>query len=97
MAIAEIALFHIKDDKVDEFVDLAVTYAPRFVAEAGAQSFEVWRSLDILTDVHVVIDWESVEAHTKRAPATAAFQEWVAAANPLSATAPTVYHIEKVA
>lgn len=96
MPIVEIALFHIKPDKVDEFIAAAESFAPSFVEGTGATFWETWRSLDKQDDVHCVIGWESVEAHTIEAPKTTAYQEWVRIAEPMYAKEPTVYHLEQV-
>ncbi len=97
MPIAEIALFHIQEDQVEAFIAAAVDFAPRFIAGTGAHYWETWRSLDVPTDVHCVIGWDSVEAHTVEAPKTAAYQEWVAIASPMYSRECTVYHVERAA
>lgn len=94
--IHEIATLTIDPARAAEF-EAAVTQArPHFEAAGGFVSFALRRSIESPERYHLVVGWESVEAHMVDFRESEGFQAWRALASPFFTAPPSVEHVAQV-
>lgn len=94
--IHEIATLTIDPARAIEF-EAAVTAArPHFEAAKGFLSFGLRRSIENPERYHLIIGWESVEAHMVDFRESEGFQAWRALASPFFIAPPLVEHVARV-
>jgi quinol monooxygenase YgiN len=96
MSIYEIAEFTITPGESENFAAQVKESVPIFQAAEGCLGLRLERAVDVADRFLLVIDWETVEHHTKVFTTTDAFDAFVAAVSPLYAEDPRVYHTESL-
>jgi quinol monooxygenase YgiN len=92
MPVWEIAEFAVVGGKEDEFATSVLGFEPVFLGFEGCTAFQLQRSVDVPGRFVLLIEWETVEHHTEKAPTTDGFKSFVAAVEPMWAEAPRVFH-----
>lgn len=91
--ITEIADFAVLADRQEQFAD-AVRDGLALVAETpGFRTARLTRSIETPTRYVLLIEWDSVEAHTVGFRGSANFPKWRAIVGPFFDGAPTVEHV----
>jgi quinol monooxygenase YgiN len=96
MPVWEIAEFAIEPGKEERFEKTVLEFASVFEGFEGCTALQLQKSVDVDSRFLLLIEWESVEHHTEKAPTTDGFKAFVAAVEPLYAEAPRVYHTQVV-
>lgn len=94
--IHEIATLTIDPARAAEFEAAVSAARAHFEAAKGFISFALDRSVETPERYHLVIGWESVEAHMVDFRESDGFQQWRALASPFFVTAPSVEHVVRV-
>ncbi len=94
--IHEIATITIDPSRAAEFEAAVAQARPHFETAKGFVSFALQRSIEIPERYHLVVGWESVDAHMVDFRASAGFQAWRALASPFFAATPSVEHVVRV-
>lgn len=93
--IHEIATLTIDPAKAAEFEAAVAAARPHFEAAKGFLSFALDRSIETPGRYHLVIGWESVEAHMVDFRESDGFQAWRALASPFFTAPPSVEHVSR--
>lgn len=94
--VTEIADFRVLADRQEEFAD-AVREGLRYVSDTpGFRSARLTRSVETPTRFVLLIEWDSVEAHTVGFRESENFPRWRAVVGPFFDGAPTVEHVDEV-
>ena len=94
--VTEIADFTVLADKQEQFAD-AVREGLRFVSDTpGFRSARLTRSIETPTRFVLLIEWDSVEAHTVGFRESENFGRWRGVVGPFFDGAPTVEHANDV-
>ncbi|MDN5857491.1 MAG: antibiotic biosynthesis monooxygenase [Pseudonocardia sp.] len=92
--ILEIAEFRVLADRADEF-PAAVEHGLQYVAATpGFRTARLTRSIESPSRFVLLIEWDTVEAHTKAFRESANFGKWRSVVGPFFDGAPTVEHAE---
>jgi heme-degrading monooxygenase HmoA len=92
--VTEIADIRVLAERQEEFAD-AVRKGLGFVSgTSGFRSARLTRSVETPTRFVLIIEWDSVEAHTVGFRQSEAFGRWRAVVGPFFDGAPTVEHVE---
>jgi heme-degrading monooxygenase HmoA len=95
--ITEIADFRVVADKQEEFAD-AVREGVAIVADTpGFIRARLTRSIENPSRFVLLIDWETVEAHTVEFRESERFARWRAVVGPFFDGAPHVEHVTEIA
>ncbi len=94
--IHEIATITIDPARAADFEAAVAAARPHFEAAAGFVSFGLKRSIEAPERYHLVVGWESVEAHMVDFRESEGFQHWRALASPFFVGAPSVEHVATV-
>ena len=94
--ILEIAQVEIKPGMEAEFEAGIGRAAEIFRVAAGCRSFDVRRSVEHPQRYRLLIEWETLEAHTKDFTGSQAWQDYRAIVSPCFASPPAVEHTERV-
>ncbi|MCJ2183609.1 antibiotic biosynthesis monooxygenase [Novosphingobium sp. 1949] len=94
--IHEIATLIIDPATAPEFEAAVLAAKPHFEAAKGFVSFALERSIETAGRYHLVVGWESVEAHTVDFRESDGFAAWRALAGPFFVAPPSVEHVAKV-
>ena len=94
--ILEIAQVEIKPGMEAEFEAGIGRAAEIFRVAAGCRSFDVRRSVEHPQRYRLLIEWETLEAHTKDFTGSQAWQDYRAIVSPCFAGSPSVEHTERV-
>ena len=94
--IHEIATITIDPARAADFEAAVAAARPYFEAAKGFVSFALDRSIESPERYHLVVGWESVEAHMVDFRESDGFQSWRALASPFFAAPPSVEHVGKV-
>lgn len=94
--IHEIATLTIDPAQAGPFEAAVAAARPHFEAAKGFVSFGLERSIECPERYHLVIGWESVEAHMIDFRESEGFQAWRTLASPFFVAPPSVEHIAKV-
>jgi heme-degrading monooxygenase HmoA len=94
--VTEIADFTVLAGSQETFAD-AVREGLKFVAETpGFRGARLTRSIETPTRFVLMIEWDSVEAHTVGFRGSENFPRWRAVVGPHFDGAPTVEHVDEV-
>ncbi len=94
--VTEIADFRVVADRQDEFAD-AVREGLTFAAETpGFRTATLTRSIETPTRFVLLIEWDTVEAHTVGFRESENFGKWRALVGPFFDGAPNVEHVESL-
>ncbi len=94
--VTEIADFTVLADKQEQFAD-AVRDGLRYVSDTpGFRSARLTRSVETPTRFVLLIEWDSVEAHTVGFRESENFGRWRGAVGPFFDGAPTVEHFDEL-
>jgi len=92
--IREIATLTIEPGNASAF-EAAVTEAkPLFLGAAGCHAMHLERVIEKPGQYRLVVEWESVEAHTEVFRTSEAFQTWRGLVQPFFVAPPDVVHTE---
>lgn len=94
--IHEIATITIDPARAAEFEKAIAQARPHFEAAKGFISFALKRSIENPERYHLIIGWESVDAHMIGFRRSEGFQAWRALASPFFAMPPSVEHVAGV-
>jgi len=94
--IHEVATLTIDPATSAEFEAAVARARPHFEAAKGFVSFGLERSIETAGRYHLVVGWQSVEAHMVDFRESDGFQAWRALASPFFTAPPSVEHIERV-
>ncbi len=94
--IHEIATLTIDPARGAEFEAAVAEARPHFEAAKGFVSFALHRSVEKPERYHLVVGWESVEAHMVDFRESEGFQAWRALAGPFFVGTPSVEHFTQV-
>ncbi|MFV0491182.1 MAG: antibiotic biosynthesis monooxygenase family protein [Pseudorhodobacter sp.] len=94
--IREIATLTIDPANATPFEAALVKARPLFLAAQGCHGMHVERVIEVPGEYRLVVEWETVEAHTEIFRNAPAFQEWRALAGPYFTAPPKVVHTEQV-
>ncbi|SFG42657.1 Quinol monooxygenase YgiN [Novosphingobium sp. CF614] len=94
--IHEVATLTIDPATAADFEAAVAEARPHFEAAKGFVSFGLEASIETPGRYHLVVGWESVEAHMLDFRESDGFQAWRALASPFFTGAPSVEHIRKV-
>ena len=92
--ILEIAQIDVKPGSESEFEAGTAKAAAIFQAAKGCRSFEVRRSVEKPQRYRLLIQWETLEAHTKDFTGSQAWQDYRAMVSPFFEGPPSVEHTE---
>jgi heme-degrading monooxygenase HmoA len=94
--VTEIADFAVLPDRQEEFAD-AVRDGLRYVSDTpGFRSARLTRSIETPTRFVLLIEWDSVEAHTVGFRGSENFGRWRGVVGPFFDGPPTVEHADDV-
>lgn len=94
--IHEIATITIDPARAADFEAAVLAAKPHFEAAKGFVSFALERSIETPEVYHLVVGWESVEAHMVDFRESEGFQHWRSLASPFFVNPPSVGHVAKV-
>jgi heme-degrading monooxygenase HmoA len=94
--ILEIAQIEIKPGQEAEFEAGAAKAAPLFKRAKGCRSFSLRRGVENPSRYRLMIEWDTVENHTKDFYGSADWQEWRKLVAHCFASPPAVEHIKEV-
>lgn len=94
--IYEIATLTINPDRAAEFESAVAAARPHFEAARGFVSLALKRSIENQERYHLVVGWESVEAHMVDFRESDGFQAWRTLAGPFFVAPPSVEHVATV-
>lgn len=90
--IHEVATLTIDPARAADFEAAVAEARPHFQAAKGFVSFALHRSVENPERYHLVIGWDSVEAHMVVFRKSEGFQAWRALAGPFFVATPSVEH-----
>lgn len=90
--IHEVATLTIDPARAAAFEAAVAQARPHFEAAKGFDSFALHRSIENPARYHLVVGWESVEAHMDDFRESEGFQAWRALASPFFVETPSVEH-----
>jgi heme-degrading monooxygenase HmoA len=94
--VTEIADFRVLADRQEEFAD-AVREGLRYVSDTpGFRSARLTRSIETPARFVLLIEWDSVEAHTVGFRESENFGRWGGVVGPFFDGAPTVEHVDEL-
>lgn len=95
--IREIATLTIDPANADQFEKAVLEARPIFLAADGCHEVHLERVIELPGRYHLVVVWETVEAHTEIFRNSPAFQQWRGLASPWFIKPPEVVHTALVA
>ena len=95
--VLEIADFRVLADKADAFPAAVERGLPHVSGTPGFRNARLTRSIETPTRFVLIIEWDSVEAHTEAFRGGPDFAKWRAEVGPFFDGAPFVEHVEVVA
>ncbi|WP_334185155.1 antibiotic biosynthesis monooxygenase family protein [Novosphingobium sp.] len=90
--IHEVATLTIDPARALDFEAAVAEARPHFEAAGGFISFALHRSVENPARYHLIVGWESVEAHMVDFREAEGFQKWRALAGPFFIETPSVEH-----
>ncbi len=94
--ILEIAQIEIKAGREEEFEAGAARAAPLFKRAKGCRSFLLQRGIENPNRYRLLIEWDTVENHTKDFYGSADWQEWRKLVAHCFASPPNAEHMKEV-
>jgi quercetin dioxygenase-like cupin family protein/heme-degrading monooxygenase HmoA len=94
--VREVARITVREGREAAFEAAVAEAVPLFQGARGARTLTLSRSVENPLEYQLVVDWESVEAHTSGFRGSAEFQEWRRLIADSVATAPDVSHVRNV-
>lgn len=94
--IHERATLTIDPSRAADFEAAVAAAQPHFEVAKGFVSFALERSIEAPERYHLVVGWESVEAHMVDFRESEGFQAWRTLASPFFVATPVVEHVTKV-
>jgi heme-degrading monooxygenase HmoA len=91
--IQEIALIDVKEGMEAEFEKGVAAATPLFKRAAGCHGARLLRSIEKPRRYRLVVDWETVEAHTVGFRGSEDFKQWRALVGHCFETPPEVEHV----
>jgi heme-degrading monooxygenase HmoA len=95
--VTEIAVLTIKPELHAEFERAVASAAPLFQGASGCRSMRLEREIENPGRYRLVVEWETVEHHTREFRGSEAFTQWRALAGPYFLVPPDVVHMSHVA
>lgn len=94
--VLEVALFDIHPGQEDEFAKAYAAARPLLVTTPGCRSARMTRGIESPSRFVLLVEWDSVQAHTENFRNSDRFPQWRGHIGPFFATPPTVEHYEDV-
>lgn len=94
--ILEHALLHVLPGRADEFEAAFAEARPLISASPGCRSVRLSRSIETPDDFLLLVEWDSVEAHTAGFRGSAAYGRWKALLHRFYDPFPVVEHFTEV-
>lgn len=94
--IREVATLTIEPENRSDFEAAVAKARPLFLAAEGCHGMHLERVIEVPGSYRLIVEWETVEHHTKVFRGSAAFEEWRALAGPFFIASPVVVHTEPV-
>ena len=94
--IREIAILTIDPAQTEDFEAAVHRAVPLFLSAEGCFSMHLEQVIEEPGRYRLVVEWDSVAAHTEVFRATPAFQEWRALAGPFFTEPPHVLHMRQL-
>jgi heme-degrading monooxygenase HmoA len=94
--VTEIARFDVKPGTEDDFVAAYHTVRHEIANMPGCQSMRMNRGVESPGQFTLIVEWETLEAHTKGFSGSDGWVRWRAAISPFFAELPTVVHVTGV-
>ena len=94
--ILEHAVLEVKPELVDSFLESIEQAKHIMLANEGCRSLQVVRSIETPNRFVLLVEWDSLEAHTERFRGTPAYEEWRALLHHHYDPMPTVEHFTTV-
>ena len=95
--ITEIAILTIDPAQAAAFEAAVAQATPLFRAVQGCHGMALERVIEDTSRYHLVVQWDTVEHHTKLFRESEAFRSWRALAGPFFAAPPVVWHTQLIA
>lgn len=94
--VTEIATFNVKPGTEDEFVAAYHTVRHEIANSTGCQSIRMSRGVESPGQFVLIVEWDTLEAHTQGFRGSDGHGRWRAALSPFFADTPTVVHVAGV-
>jgi heme-degrading monooxygenase HmoA len=94
--VVEIARFDIQPDRGEEFLAAYAQARPLLAATEGFRSARMTRGVESPTHFTLLVEWETLEAHTEGFRGSDRFPRWRALIGPFFAGDPAVEHWQEV-
>ncbi|MEX5708079.1 antibiotic biosynthesis monooxygenase family protein [Parafrankia sp. FMc6] len=91
--VVEVARFDVLPGSEEEFAAAYRTVRHELVATPGCRSARMTRGVESPSSFVLLVDWDSLEAHTETFRGSDRFTRWRAALSPFFAAAPSVEHV----
>jgi heme-degrading monooxygenase HmoA len=94
--VLEVALIDVRPGSEDDFLEAYRSVRDVVAGTPGCRSVRMTHGIETPTRFVLLVEWDSVEAHTENFRTTDRFARWRAAIGPHFATAPHVEHFSDV-
>ncbi|ONH26766.1 antibiotic biosynthesis monooxygenase family protein [Pseudofrankia asymbiotica] len=95
-AVTEIARFNVKQGAESAFIAAYHTVRHEIATSPGCRSMRMSRGIESPSSFVLIVEWDSLEAHTEGFRASEGYGRWRAAISPYFAGTPTVEHVAGV-
>jgi heme-degrading monooxygenase HmoA len=94
--VTEIARFDVKPGTESDFIAAYRTVRREIATSPGCRSIRMSRGVESPSAFVLLVEWDSLEAHTEGFRGSDGFGRWRAAISPYFAGTPTVEHVASV-
>ncbi|OHV39567.1 MULTISPECIES: antibiotic biosynthesis monooxygenase family protein [Pseudofrankia] len=95
-AVTEIARFNVKPGTESDFIAAYHTVRHEIATSPGCRSMRMSRGVESPSSFVLIVEWDSLEAHTEGFRGSDGYGRWRAAISPYFAGTPTVEHVAGV-
>ncbi|MDT3444107.1 MULTISPECIES: antibiotic biosynthesis monooxygenase [unclassified Pseudofrankia] len=95
-AVTEIARFNVKPGTESDFIAAYHTVRHEIATSPGCRSMRMSRGIESPSSFVLIVEWDSLEAHTEGFRGSVGYGRWRAAISPYFAGTPTVEHVAGV-
>ena len=93
--VTEIAHLRVDPSGTQEFEEAVMKAKPCFQDSAGCLGMKLERVIEVPGDYHLVVRWDTLEAHTVTFRESERFATWRSLVSPFFREAPQVVHCEE--
>ncbi|MBL7495124.1 antibiotic biosynthesis monooxygenase [Frankia sp. CNm7] len=94
--VTEIAKFNVKPSTESDFIAAYHTVRHEIATSPGCRSIRMSRGVESPSSFLLIVEWDTLEAHTEGFRGSEGFLRWRAAIGPFFADTPTVEHVASV-